>query len=118
MTADRSIEECFGAAKNECGLDQYEVRRWTGWYRHITLVMAAHAFLAVQAADAAEKGGNARLSPAAVTTSAAPEPETPITGPHYNHYGPVDQHKHRSAAGVLVLQLTFVAGVAGGAGET
>ncbi|MER6785726.1 hypothetical protein ABT330_14035 [Streptomyces sp. NPDC000658] len=32
------------AAKNECGLDEYEVRRYTGWYRHITLSMLAHAF--------------------------------------------------------------------------
>ncbi len=50
------IEECFQAAKNECGLDQYEVRRYTGWYRHITLAMLAHAYLAVMAAAAAEKG--------------------------------------------------------------
>lgn len=26
------IEECFQSAKNECGLDQYEVRRYVGWY--------------------------------------------------------------------------------------
>ncbi len=45
-----AIEECFQAAKNECGLDQYEVRRYPGWYRHITLAMLAHAFLAVTAA--------------------------------------------------------------------
>lgn len=50
------IEEAFQAAKNECGLDQYEVRRYTGWLRHITLAMLAHAFLAVMAADAAAKG--------------------------------------------------------------
>jgi len=50
------IEECFQAAKNECGLDQYEVRRYVGWYRHITLAMLAHAYLAVMATDAAEKG--------------------------------------------------------------
>ncbi|MFF8595273.1 IS701 family transposase, partial [Streptomyces sp. NPDC015220] len=50
------IEECFQAAKNECGLDQYEVRRYVGWYRHITLAMFAHAYLAVMAADAAAKG--------------------------------------------------------------
>ena len=25
-------------AKQEVGLDEYEVRRWTGWYRHITSV--------------------------------------------------------------------------------
>ncbi|WP_443071818.1 IS701 family transposase [Streptomyces sp. WMMC940] len=51
-----AIEEAFQAAKNECGLDQYEVRRYTGWMRHVTLAMLAHAFLAVMAADAAAKG--------------------------------------------------------------
>ena len=45
-----AIEECFQAAKNECGLDHYQVRRWEGWYRHITMAMLAHAFLAVTAA--------------------------------------------------------------------
>ncbi|MGW5654839.1 IS701 family transposase [Streptomyces humi] len=45
-----AIEECFQAAKNECGLDQYEVRRYVGWMRHITLAMLAHAFLAALAA--------------------------------------------------------------------
>ncbi|MGW1695792.1 IS701 family transposase [Streptomyces sp. NPDC002399] len=40
-----AIEECFQAAKNECGLDEYEVRRYIGWYRHITLAMLAHAVL-------------------------------------------------------------------------
>ena len=43
----RSIEECFEEAKGQVGLDQYEVRRWDGWYRHITLAMLAHAYLAV-----------------------------------------------------------------------
>ncbi|MFE9139396.1 hypothetical protein [Streptomyces sp. NPDC007355] len=51
-----AIEECFQAAKNECGLDQYEVRRYTGWYRHITLAMLAHAFLAATAHQPSEKG--------------------------------------------------------------
>jgi SRSO17 transposase len=41
------IERCFQEAKGEVGLDQYEVRSWTGWYRHITLAMVAHAFLSV-----------------------------------------------------------------------
>lgn len=52
-----AIEECFQAAKNECGLDEYEVRRYVGWYRHITLAMLAHAFLAAMSTRAAEKGG-------------------------------------------------------------
>jgi SRSO17 transposase len=42
-----SIERCFEEAKGEVGLDHYEVRRWTGWYRHITLAMWAYALLTV-----------------------------------------------------------------------
>ena len=54
------IEDAFKEAKQEVGLDEYQVRRWTGWYRHITLALLVHAFLAVTrfyatAADA--KGG-------------------------------------------------------------
>jgi SRSO17 transposase len=41
------IESCFEEAKGEVGLDHYEVRSWSGWYRHITLVCLAHAFLSV-----------------------------------------------------------------------
>ncbi|WP_371129957.1 IS701 family transposase [Streptomyces sp. 2231.1] len=59
-----AIEECFQAAKNECGLDEYEVRRYTGWYRHITLAMLAHAFLAGLAADEAVKGAAETTPPA------------------------------------------------------
>ena len=42
-----TIEECFEEAKGQVGLDQYEVRKWEGWHRHITLAMLAHAYLAV-----------------------------------------------------------------------
>jgi SRSO17 transposase len=31
------IEECFEAAKGEAGLDNYQVRLYHAWYRHITL---------------------------------------------------------------------------------
>jgi SRSO17 transposase len=40
------VEECFQTAKNETGLDPYQVRGYRAWYRHITLSMAALAFLA------------------------------------------------------------------------
>jgi SRSO17 transposase len=30
------VEEGFELAKQEVGLDEYEVRQWQGWYRHIT----------------------------------------------------------------------------------
>ncbi|SNQ49857.1 transposase (fragment) [Frankia canadensis] len=43
------IEECFESAKNEVGLDHYQVRRYHAWYRHITLAIVAHAWLAVTA---------------------------------------------------------------------
>lgn len=56
------VEECFEAAKGEVGLDEYEVRLHDGWYRHITLAMFAHAYLATMRAAApmaetAPKGG-------------------------------------------------------------
>jgi SRSO17 transposase len=54
------VEECFERGKGECGLDQYEVRSWVGWYRHVTLSMLALAVLGVvrwRAESAAEKGG-------------------------------------------------------------
>jgi SRSO17 transposase len=40
-----TVEECFEVAKQAVGLDDYEVRSWQGWYRHITLAMLALAFL-------------------------------------------------------------------------
>ncbi|MGH8878741.1 MAG: IS701 family transposase, partial [Stackebrandtia sp.] len=43
------IEECFGAGKNEAGLDHYQVRTWDAWHRHIGFALLAHTFLAVTA---------------------------------------------------------------------
>jgi SRSO17 transposase len=42
-----TIEAAFEQAKGEVGLDQYEVRRYDAWYRHVTLALVAHAFLEV-----------------------------------------------------------------------
>jgi SRSO17 transposase len=42
-----TVESCFETTKQEVGLDEYEVRTYQGWYRHITLACLAHAFLAV-----------------------------------------------------------------------
>ena len=54
-----AIEECLEAAKGEVGLGDYEVRKWDGWYRHVTLCLLAHAYLAVTRAraGAAEERG-------------------------------------------------------------
>jgi len=46
-----TIEECFLRAKDDLGLDHCEVRSWHGWHRHMTLVMAASAFLVRLSAD-------------------------------------------------------------------
>ena len=55
VAGTRWTVECgFQQAKGETGLDHYEVRRWDAWYRHITLAMLAHAFLAAMRATAVE----------------------------------------------------------------
>jgi SRSO17 transposase len=79
-----TIEASFEAAKGEVGLDQYEVRSWTGWHRHITLAMLAHAWLAViRSAAGGEKrrGRSQRRSPAADHTGSAPSALAPGLGP-------------------------------------
>ena len=55
-------EDCFGEAKNEAGLDHYQVRKYRAWYRHSTLAMLAHAFLAVAARAARHLPGAAPAS--------------------------------------------------------
>jgi SRSO17 transposase len=47
-----AVEECFQTAKNEVGLDHYQVRRYDARYRHVTLAMLAHTYLAMTAAIA------------------------------------------------------------------
>jgi SRSO17 transposase len=48
-----AVEESFQAAKDQVGLDHYQVRRYDAWYRHVTLAMVALAFLAAVRAQAA-----------------------------------------------------------------
>jgi len=59
-----AIEETFQTAKGQVGLDQYQVRRYDSWYRHITLVMLAHAFLTVTTAQTNAEAGGKRGLPA------------------------------------------------------
>ncbi|MGQ0840009.1 IS701 family transposase [Actinokineospora sp.] len=42
-----TIEESFQTGKGQTGLDEHQVRCWTSWYRWTTLVLLAHAFLAI-----------------------------------------------------------------------
>lgn len=68
-----AIEETFQTGKGEVGLDHYQVRRYDGWYRHMTLAMFAHAFLTVTRAASAGKGGH--QNPAR-TSSPSPSPKS------------------------------------------
>lgn len=70
------IEECFESAKGEVGLDEYEVRKWRGWYRHMTLCLVAHAFLAT-----------------ARVMANTPEEETQVP----KHVGPPHRRSHMGA---------------------
>ncbi len=51
-----AIEECFELAKGDCGLDEYEVRGWIGWHRHVTLSRLALAAVAVVRSRVAKPG--------------------------------------------------------------
>ncbi|HET9257447.1 MAG TPA: IS701 family transposase [Pseudonocardiaceae bacterium] len=68
------IEECFGSAKNEVGLDNYQVRTWNAWHRHITLVMLTHTFLAITAHHAKKRGASTPHHQASRKIHPAPRP--------------------------------------------
>ena len=60
-----TVEEGFEQAKGGVGLDQYEVRNWTAWYRFITLALLAYALLMVmrsQAQTQEQKKGRVSVS--------------------------------------------------------
>lgn len=66
-----TIEEVFELAKQRVGLDEYEVRSWSGWHRHTTLALLALAALVLGAA----KGGAQIPSP-------TPSPWSPSASPN------------------------------------
>lgn len=52
------IETAIEEAKGLVGLADYEVRRWEGWHRHVTLALLAHAALvAARATTVADEKG-------------------------------------------------------------
>jgi SRSO17 transposase len=73
------IEECFETGK-EMGMEDYEVRCWTGWYRHVTLVMIVESCLAGICAVAR------MLVTEPTTTEETPiSPLLPLTIPEVRH---------------------------------
>jgi len=83
-----TIEQCFEEAKDDVGMDHYEVRQWPSWYRHITLCMMALVWLTLARAGldrallAAFRGTAPPPAPdplvlPSAPTSVAPAPPTP-----------------------------------------
>ncbi len=109
-----TIESTFEMAKGEVGLDQYEVRSWTGWHRHITLAMLAFAFLTVlrKAAIGGRGPGRSRRrpDPAHRAGNSPPVPPPPALAParHRRRYRLVALAKTPSAAGAASpLETTY-----------
>lgn len=55
-----AIEDLCELAKGDCGLDEYEVRTWVVWYRHVTLGLFALAVVAVIRSRAVRPVGRKR----------------------------------------------------------
>ena len=63
-----AVEDLFELAKGDGGLDQYELRSWLGWHRHVPLRLVARAVVAVirsRTAQSVKKGrsGSRRACP-------------------------------------------------------
>jgi hypothetical protein len=95
-----AVEECFAAA-NETALDHYQVRKHTAWYRHVTLAMCAHAWLAVTTSAA-------RLPPAGPRGEGGPTAVTRRRGgpPACGQPSRPDTPDHQPAAGAELACLT------------
>lgn len=63
------VEDCLEQAKGEVGLDEYEVRKWEAWQRHVTLSLLAHAYLAVLRSEAHEAAQEPEAKKGIVVTS-------------------------------------------------
>jgi SRSO17 transposase len=50
-----AIEEAYAVAKDVVGMDQYEVRKWSAWYRQMTLSLVACAALDVMRTTTQER---------------------------------------------------------------
>lgn len=51
-----TVEQCIEEAKGQTGFDRYAVRTWPSWFRHITLTLLAHAWLADRRSPSAGGG--------------------------------------------------------------
>jgi SRSO17 transposase len=68
------VEQFYEDAKGECGLDDYQGRRWDGLHRHLALVMLTYSFLMTQrhAASGTPDDGLSPLSTSVISGGAPP----------------------------------------------
>ena len=90
------IERFYEDAKGECGLDDYQGRRWDGLHRHLALTMLAYSFLVCHrlAPDSGPDGGFPPLSAtqqSARRASRRPTVALPRPRPLARHHQP-DHH--------------------------
>ena len=71
-----NIEDDNKCGKDQLGLDQYQVRKWIPWHRHVTISMLAHAFLAVT------RAGLGKDHPASTPHHQSAQPRDPAA-PHH-----------------------------------
>lgn len=92
-----AVDECFQAAKNEAGMDHYQVRVDTAWYRYVTLAMFALAFLVVTRAALADDSEDVISSANEIrrvfTALCGPLPDEP----HIRHWSRW-RHRHQQRA--------------------
>ena len=62
-----TVEMCFKESKGEVGLDQYEVRSYDSWYKHITFALLALALITVLSAKSLDTKTLQQHNPASKT---------------------------------------------------
>jgi SRSO17 transposase len=70
-----SIEQFYEDAKGECGLSDYQGRRWDGLHRHLALVMLAYSFLMLHSSVTFEEHAGGSFSPLYETYHTAGDPQ-------------------------------------------
>jgi len=88
-----SAETTFEEGKGEAGLDEYEVRYWHSWHRHVTLSLMAHAWLVAMRQPVGGKSARPRAGRTERARSASPAGDRPAAASAHN----------RTAAGLVAL---------------
>jgi SRSO17 transposase len=78
-----TIEQFYEDAKGECGLDDYQGRRWDGLHRHLALTMLTYSFLTLQrhtASDSTAGGFPPLAGGSDLSGDASADPDLAVPG--------------------------------------